>query len=145
MADETRNVPAPSSVAGVDMGAGTAGQRWDQRLPVWAQGAAGRVQAANFDPTDLSTGQVLGLAVGAATAVGGLVVALDPAPRAKEPPLPPPVERAIEALPKGRRRQARRAAARARREAEEARRRAGQAGQRAAAQVRAGAAGLGEN
>ena len=80
-------------------------QRWSQTWPAWAQGAATRVQA--FDPDDLTTGQVLGIAVGSAAALGGLVVALQPEPT---PPLPPSEERAIGVLPKGAQARTRRAA-----------------------------------
>jgi len=57
-------------------------QEWSKSWPDWAAGAATRVQA--FDPDQLSTGQVAGIAVGTAASIGGLLVALGPG----EPPVP---------------------------------------------------------
>jgi len=51
-------------------------QEWSKSWPDWAEGAAARVQA--FDPDELSTEQVVGIAVGTATTLGGLLVALGP-------------------------------------------------------------------
>jgi hypothetical protein len=51
-------------------------QEWSETWPAWADGAAARVQ--EFDPDDLSAGEVVGIAVGAAVAIGGLLVALGP-------------------------------------------------------------------
>jgi hypothetical protein len=56
-------------------------QKWSESWPEWADGAAARVQ--DFDPDDLSSGQVVGMAVGVASAIGGLLVALGPS----EPPV----------------------------------------------------------
>lgn len=119
MADEREEELGPNQVAVFRPGEGARDheglgyrslgtlQRWSQTWPSWAQGAATRVQA--FDSDDLTTAQVLGIAVGSAAAIGGLVVALQPEPT---PPLPPGVERAIGVLPKGAQGRARRAARR---------------------------------
>ena len=115
-ADSRREGVAPGEAAvyrpgepGVREGAGYRGlnrlQRWSMGWPSWAQGPAKRLQAMDLDPANLTTGQVVGLSVGAATAVGGLIIALEPEP---VPPLPQPVERAIAGLPRDRRKQARR-------------------------------------
>jgi ribosome recycling factor len=56
-------------------------QEWSETWPEWADGAATRVQ--DFDPDELSSGQVVGIAVGMAAALGGLLVALGPS----EPPV----------------------------------------------------------
>src|SRR5947207_726749 len=145
-ADSRRERVAPGEVAvyrpgepGAREGAGYRGlnrlQRWSMGWPSWAQGPAKRLQAMDLDPANLTTGQVVGLSVGAATAVGGLIIALEPEP---VPPLPQPVERAIAALPRDRRKQARRAARRARR-------RTARSGRNAVEQAREGAGKLGEN
>ncbi len=59
-------------------------QDWSKSWPEWASGAATRVQ--EFDPNELSTGQVIGIAVGTAASIGGLLVATgpgeEPAPQA---------------------------------------------------------------
>lgn len=51
-------------------------QEWSETWPAWADGAAARVQ--EFDPDNLSTGEVVGIAAGMAFAIGGLLVALGP-------------------------------------------------------------------
>lgn len=51
-------------------------QTWSKRWPAWADGAAQRVQG--FDPDELSTGQVIGIAVGTAATIGGVLVAVGP-------------------------------------------------------------------
>jgi ribosome recycling factor len=56
-------------------------QEWSKSWPEWANGAATRVQG--FDPDAMSSGQVVGVAVGMASAIGGLLVALGPS----EPPV----------------------------------------------------------
>lgn len=63
-------------------------QEWSKSWLEWAGGAATRVQA--FDPDDLSTAQVVGIAVGAAGVIGGLLAALGPG----EPSTPPRAARA---------------------------------------------------
>ncbi|HEY8599338.1 MAG TPA: hypothetical protein VIL85_12955 [Thermomicrobiales bacterium] len=63
-------------------------RRWRTQLPPWAEDITERTRG--FDPDTLSTGQVVGIAVGAAAMLGTLMVALGPS----EPDLPPTTARA---------------------------------------------------
>lgn len=63
-------------------------RRWRTNLPPWAEDITERTRG--FDPDNLSTGQVIGIATGAATVLGTLIVALGPS----EPVQPRVVARA---------------------------------------------------
>lgn len=62
-------------------------RRWRTQLPPWAEDITGRTRG--FDPDNLSTGQVVGIAAGAAAMLGTLMVALGPS----EPDQPPTIAR----------------------------------------------------
>ena len=61
----------------MDAGHDAGSQGWRDNLPPWADDITER--ARQFDPDTLSTGQVIGVAAGAAVALGTLIVALGPA------------------------------------------------------------------
>lgn len=60
----------------VDAGRDEESRTWRDNLPPWAEDITERTRG--FDPDNLSTGQVVGIATGAAVALGTLVVALGP-------------------------------------------------------------------
>lgn len=60
----------------MDVGRDEESQYWQDTLAAWAQDLAERAQ--EFDPDTLTTGQVVGIAAGAAAALGTLIVALGP-------------------------------------------------------------------
>lgn len=63
-------------------------RRWRTQLPPWAEDITKRTRG--FDPETLTTGQVIGIATGAAAAIGTLIVALGPSepdqPKVISPP-----------------------------------------------------------
>ena len=60
----------------MDVGRDEEAPNWQETIAAWAQDLSERAQ--NFDPDTLTTGQVVGIAAGAAAALGTLLVALGP-------------------------------------------------------------------